>query len=129
MEDDRDTPVSGEAEVYHGEADSGMRIRAFGLNIRIPDDKKTSKEQSVKKYYGSGYRHGRKARKLFLLFPTVLGSMLLGALAIGWLFMLVIGALFHEFGILQPVGYWPALGISLGLLVIFSMLGSGVRGG
>lgn len=60
---------------------------------------------------------------------AVLGGCLLilifvfgGALLGGWVLMLLIGALWHEFGWLQPVGYWPCVGISFCVSFLVNML-------
>lgn len=53
---------------------------------------------------------------LLLLF--IFGGALLG----GWVLMLLIGALWHEFGWLQPIGYWPSVGIAAALSFVGNMI-------
>lgn len=43
---------------------------------------------------------------------AVIALSVLGAFFTGWILMLLVGALWHEFGWLEPIGYWPAVGIS-----------------
>lgn len=37
-----------------------------------------------------------------------------------WVIMLLVGALWHEFGILQPISFWQSVLISIALSVIGS---------
>lgn len=46
----------------------------------------------------------------------------LSALLGGWVLMLLVGALWHEFGWLQPIGYWPSVGIAFCLSFISGMI-------
>lgn len=39
--------------------------------------------------------------------------------------MLLCGALWHEFGWLQPIGYWPSVGIALCLSILGQMIFGG----
>lgn len=36
----------------------------------------------------------------------------IAALMFGWYLMLLLGALWHEFGWLRPLAYWPCVGIA-----------------
>lgn len=45
-----------------------------------------------------------------------------GALLGGWILMLLVGALWHEFGWLEPIGYWPSVGIAFCLSFVGSMI-------
>lgn len=51
----------------------------------------------------------------------------LGALVGGWLLMLLIGALWHEFGWLEPIGYWPSVGIAFLLSACFTIITGGAK--
>lgn len=48
-------------------------------------------------------------------------AVVVGALAFTpWLLMLVIGALYHQFGFWQPIGFWGAVLVTLALGIVGS---------
>lgn len=59
----------------------------------------------------------------------VLGLMLvvallsMPALFIGWLAMLGLGAIHHEFGVGSAPGYWPCVGLSFIFLFFINLIG------
>lgn len=55
-------------------------------------------------------------------FVAVLLTAAIIAAAVGWIAMLTVGGLWHEFDILKPLGYWASTGLTLGVSTILGIL-------
>ncbi len=99
---------AGEAEIY---SDVSKRFRVFGVSINLPEpslSKETRMRTKIIKYGWIGL--------------GLLSLMLAGVAVMGWVLMTVVGAVYHEFGLLRPIGFLPATGIAAGLYLLFSLL-------
>ncbi len=54
----------------------------------------------------------------------VLLTIVLSAAVIGWVIMLLCGALYAEFNVLAPIGFWPATGIGVLVSTVLSFFRS-----
>lgn len=51
--------------------------------------------------------------KVFFAALIILAVFVLSVLFMGWMLMLLVGALYTSFGWLSPIGFWPSTGIAL----------------
>lgn len=103
-----EVPQRGKAEIYSAVS---KRFRVFGISINLPEPtqvKEANMSTKVIKYGGIGL--------------GVLSLMVAGVAAMGWVLMMLVGAVHHEFGLLRPIGFLPSTGIAAGLYVLLSLL-------
>lgn len=99
---------AGKAEIY---SDVSKRFRVFGVSINLPEPPLTKETKMRTKIFKYGW-----------IGLGVLTLMLVGVAVMGWVLMMVVGAVYHEFGLLRPIGFLPATGIAAGLYLLFSLL-------
>jgi len=98
----------GKAEIY---SEVSKQFRVFGISINLPEPgpgKETKTMTKVFKYGGIGL--------------GISGLILAGVAFMGWVLMMLVGAVYHEFGLLRPIGFLPSTGIAAGLYALASLL-------
>ncbi|MBW3588022.1 MAG: hypothetical protein KY429_01205 [Actinobacteria bacterium] len=98
---------TGKAEIY---SEDSKQFRVFGISINLPEParSKETKMTKVMKYGGIGL--------------GISGLILAGVALMGWVLMMLVGAVYHEFGLLRPIGFLPSTGIAAGLYALLSLL-------
>jgi len=101
-------PRPGKAEIY---SDVSKKVRVFGVSINLPEPP-----------LGKETRMRTKMFKFGWIGLGVVSLMMAGVALMGWVLMMLVGAVYHEFGLLRPIGFLPATGIAAGLYLFFSLL-------